>query len=284
MEFDKRFGSHIGIKNGLTSALITAQKLGFHSLQLFTKNATRWVGKDPVQSDIDSFNKLIKDKFFFKVVAHASYLINPASIDKDVLEKSLNSLQDELNRCSRYNINFYVIHPGSHMGFGPGNGLKQVVKSFDSVDIPSNVKILLETTSGQGTNLGSKFEDLAFILSNVKNSSSFDICYDTCHTFSAGYDIRDEKSFENTMNLLDKIIGLKHVKVIHVNDSKFPLNSKKDRHQHLGQGYIGLDAFKFLVNFKPFEDVPFLLETEKSDDYHEDIENCSKLQSLIGIQ
>jgi len=282
MDFDKRFGSHISIKNGLTSALIKAKELGFHSLQLFTKNATRWMSKDPEESDIKSFINLDKDKFFFKIVAHSSYLINPASFDKGILEKSLISLQDELNRCSKYDIHFYVIHPGSHMGYGVEKGLLKVAESFNSISIPSNVKILLETTAGQGTNLGSKFEELASILSKIKNNFSFGICYDTCHTFAAGYDIRTEEVFEKTMLLFDNIIGIKRIEAIHINDSKYPLASKKDRHEHLGKGFIGLDAFKFFVNFKPFKDVPFLLETEKSEDYHEDIENCQKLQNLIN--
>jgi deoxyribonuclease-4 len=281
MEFDIRFGSHISIKNGLTSALITAKNLGFHSLQLFTKNATRWIAKAPEDKDIVDFKKLIKDKFYFKVVAHASYLINLASFNDDILQKSLDSIQDEINRCSLFNIPFYVIHPGSHMGVGEQNGLDQVVKSFNKIKIPENVKILVETTSGQGSNLGSKFEEIAYILSNVDKKRQFGVCYDTCHTFSAGYDIRDEKSFNNTMQNFDKIVGLKNIEAIHVNDSKFPLGSKKDRHEQIGEGFIGLDAFKYFVNFSAFKNIPFLLETEKSDDYHEDIENCKKLQALI---
>lgn len=281
MEFDIRFGSHISIKNGLTSALITAKNLGFHSLQLFTKNATRWLSKAPEEKDILEFNKLLKDNFYFKVVAHASYLINLASFNEDILKKSIDSIQDEINRCSKFNIPFYVIHPGSHMGVGEKQGLEQIVSSFNKIDIPQNVKILIETTSGQGSNLGSKFEEIAYVLSNIDKKNQFGVCYDTCHTFSAGYDIRDEKSFSNTMNTFDKIVGLKNIEVIHVNDSKFPLGSKKDRHEHIGKGFIGLDAFKFFINFPPFKNIPFLLETEKSDDYHEDIENCKKLQALI---
>ncbi len=284
MDFDKRLGSHIGIKKGLSSALKTARSLGFHSIQLFTKNATRWVAKDPEDDDILNFKSIIKENYFFKIVAHASYLINPASFDKDILEKSLSSLQDELNRCSKYQIPFYVIHPGSHMGYGVEKGLEQVVRSFDSVSIPSNVKILIETTAGQGTNLGSSFEQIEYIISNVKNSSSFGVCYDTCHTFAGGYDIRDEKSFLNTMNLFDKIIGLKLIEVVHVNDSKYPFNSKKDRHEHIGKGFIGFNAFKLFLNFEYFKNIPFLLETEKSEDYHEDIENCHKLQGLINTR
>ncbi|HPC38447.1 MAG TPA: deoxyribonuclease IV [Exilispira sp.] len=282
MEFDIRFGSHISIKNGLASALKTAKNLGFHSIQVFTKNATRWTSKSPEDKDISEFIKLLKDKFFFKIVAHASYLINLASFNTDILEKSLNSIQDELNRCELYNIPFYVIHPGSHMGEGVTKGLDQVVKSFNSIKIPSNVQILLETTAGQGSNLGSSFEELSYILSNVDKKESFAICYDTCHTFAAGYDIRTKEDFNNTMELFDKIVGIKNIKAIHVNDSKFPLGSKKDRHEHIGKGFIGIDGFKFFVNFKPFKDIPFLLETEKSEDYHEDIENCTKLQNLIN--
>lgn len=281
MEFDIRLGSHISIKNGLKSALITARDLGFHSLQIFTRNATRWLSKAPEKKDIIEFKILLDSNFFFVVVAHSSYLINLASIDDDILKKSINSIEDELIRCSLYNIPYYVIHPGSHMGYGVEKGLIQVVKSFNSIKIPENVKILIETTSGQGTNLGSRFEEIAFILSSVKEKDSFGVCYDTCHTFSAGYDIRDEKSFNNTMDIFNKIIGLEQIKVIHMNDSKFPLGSKKDRHEHIGNGYIGLEGFKHFVNFKTFKNVPFLLETEKSNDYHEDIENCRKLQSLI---
>lgn len=281
-EFDRRFGSHISIKNGLVFALNIAKNLGFHSLQIFTKNATRWNSKAPDIKDIEDFNKKIKDQFFFKIVAHASYLINLASFDKEILEKSLISIQDELDRCHLYNIPYYVIHPGSHMGFGVEKGLEQVIKSFNSIKIPSNVMILIETTSGQGSNLGNSFEDIAYIISHVKSTSSFGVCYDTCHTFSAGYDIRDEKSFNNTMAIFDKIIGLKQIKAIHVNDSKYPLSSKKDRHEHIGKGFIGLDAFKFFINFEYFQDIPFLLETEKSDDYHEDIDNCKILQNFIG--
>ncbi len=168
MDYDKRFGSHISIKNGLSSALETAEKLGFHSLQLFTKNATRWTGKDPEKKDIDRFITLTSNGFFHIILAHASYLINPASANKDILEKSLNSLQDELNRCSIYHIPFYVIHPGSHMGEGEEKGLEKVVETFNNVRIPQDLTILLETTAGQGTNLGYRFEHLAFIIKNFK--------------------------------------------------------------------------------------------------------------------
>lgn len=281
MIFDKRFGSHISIKKGLTSALLTAKELGFHSIQLFTKNATRWTAKSPEKKDIEDFYKNLKDSYFFQIVAHSSYLINLASFDTEILEKSLISIQDELDRCDLYGIPYYVIHPGSHMGKGEEEGLNQIVKSFNLIKIPKNVTILLETTSGQGTNLGYKFEQLAYIISKVSNSSSFGVCYDTCHTFSAGYDIRNEDAFNKTMDSFDKIIGLNLLKVIHVNDSKYPLGSRKDRHEHIGKGYIGLKAFELLVNFEKFKDIPFLLETEKSEDYHEDIENCSVLQSLL---
>ncbi|MFN3410776.1 MAG: deoxyribonuclease IV [Exilispira sp.] len=281
MEFDIRFGSHISIKDGLKSALITARDLGFHSLQVFTKNATRWFSKAPEKKDILEFKILLDSNFFYAIVAHSSYLINLASFDDDILKKSLSSIEDELERCSLYNIPYYVIHPGSHMGYGVEKGLIQIVRSFNSIKIPENVKILIETTSGQGTNLGSRFEEIAFILTSVKEKDSFGVCYDTCHTFSAGYDIRDEKSFNNTMDIFNKVIGLEQIKVIHINDSKFPLGSKKDRHEHIGNGFIGLEGFKHFVNFEKFKNIPFLLETEKSDDYHEDIENCRKLQSLI---
>ena len=281
MDYDKRFGSHISIKNGLSSALETAEKLGFHSLQLFTKNATRWTGKDPEKKDIDKFITLASNGFFHIIVAHASYLINPASANKDILEKSLNSLQDELNRCSMYHIPFYVIHPGSHMGEGEEKGLEKVVETFNNVRIPQDLTILLETTAGQGTNLGYRFEHLAFIIKNVKEQEHFAVCYDTCHTFAAGYDISNKIDFEKVFSNFDKIIGLSMIKAFHINDSKFPLDSKKDRHENPGKGYIGKDAFKLLINFQPFSETPMLLETEKSEDYHEDIENIKFLQSLL---
>jgi len=281
MNYDKRFGSHISIKNGLSSALETAEKLGFHSLQLFTKNATRWTGKDPEKKDIDRFITLASNGFFHIILAHASYLINPASANKDILEKSLNSLQDELNRCSIYHIPFYVIHPGSHMGEGEEKGLEKVVETFNNVRIPQDLTILLETTAGQGTNLGYRFEHLAFIIKNVEKQEHFAVCYDTCHTFAAGYDISNKSDFEKVFSNFDKIIGLSMIKAFHINDSKYPLNSKKDRHENPGKGYIGKDAFKLLVNFQPFSETPMLLETEKSEDYHEDIENIKFLQSLL---
>lgn len=281
MDYDKRFGSHISIKNGLSSALETAEKLGFHSLQLFTKNATRWTGKDPEKKDIDKFITLASNGFFHIIVAHASYLINPASANKDILEKSLNSLQDELNRCSMYHIPFYVIHPGSHMGEGEEKGLEKVVETFNNVRIPQNLTILLETTAGQGTNLGYRFEHLAFIIKNVNAQEHFAVCYDTCHTFAAGYDISNKIDFEKVFSNFDKIIGLSMIKAFHINDSKYPLDSKKDRHENPGKGYIGKDAFKLLINFQPFSETPMLLETEKSEDYHEDIENIKFLQSLL---
>ncbi len=279
-------GSHVSIAGGLHKAFAIAQKIGCTAIQIFTRNATRWKTKPLQQKDIDRFLKDWKASGITSVVAHDSYLINLGTPKKDLLEKSRNAMLIELQRCEQLRIPYLVMHPGSHVGSGEEEGLKKVAESFNRIHSQTTgytTQILIETTAGQGTNLGYRFEHIATILNLVQNPERLGVCFDTCHAFAAGYELRTEEGYHKTFDTFDKIVGLDRLRVIHLNDSLKGLGSRVDRHQGIGKGEMGLDGFRFLMNDPRFESVPKILETPKGDDaIAADKENLKVLRSLIA--
>jgi len=276
-------GAHISIAGGVFNVFERAKNITANAIQIFTKSNNRWFSKPYSAKEIEEFHRLRKEFQPFAVFAHDAYLINLCSPNSEIEKKSIDAFIDELKRCDQLNLPYLVMHPGFHLGKGEKWGLNKIVENFNYIsnkNPDSKVKILLETTAGQGTNLGYKFEQLEYILDNVECKEKFGVCVDTCHIFAAGYDISTESGYEKTINDFDKIIGLERIKVFHLNDSKKPFGSRKDRHQHIGRGEIGLEAFRCLLNDKRFSEIPMVLETPKDDDGNMDIENLKVLRGL----
>jgi len=274
----------MSISGGLYKAIQRIQKVGGTALQIFSKNQRQWRVPSLTEESIQAFKEEWQKWGRYPVAVHTSYLINLAAKNKDILKRSVSAFADELKRAALLGIPFVIIHPGSHGGEGVKTGLKKVVQSLDrSLELSetTEVMILLETTAGQGTNLGASFEELAFILEKSKYQEKLGVCVDTAHIFAAGYDLRTPTAYARTFDLLEKNIGLSRVRFFHLNDSRTALGSRKDRHEHIGQGQIGLAGFKLLLNDPRFQDHPMVLETPKGKDLLEDIENLKVLNSLF---
>jgi deoxyribonuclease-4 len=277
-------GAHTSISGGVSKAVDLAEKLQFTAMQIFTKNNNRWFQKKLEEKEIKSFKlKLKKSKIKF-VVSHDTYLINLCAVDKSNLKKSRAAFLDELERCELLGIPHLNFHPGAHIGAGEKEGIKRIAESINiSHDKTKGYQVssMLETTAGQGTTIGYRFEQLQEIIEQVDEKDRMTVCIDTAHIFAAGYDIKDPKKFKKVLKEFDDIIGLKRLKCFHMNDSKKVLGSRVDRHEHIGKGFIGLDGFNNIMNEKKLERIPKILETPKGKDQLEDIENLKTLKSLI---
>jgi len=277
-------GAHMSISGGVFNALLYGEELGCTTIQIFTKNNNQWKAKELTPEDVKKFFENQKRTEISPVVGHTGYLINLASPKENVYNQSRESMLIELKRAELLGLPYLVMHPGSHLGKGEKEGIKKIAGSINWLHQKTKgykVKICLETTAGQGSAIGYRFEHLAEIIEQVKNSKRLAVCYDTCHTFAAGYDIRTKKAYELTFKEFDKVIGLSRLKVIHVNDSVKDLGSRVDRHQHIGKGKIGLEGFRLLMNDKRWEKVPKILETPKEEGATRDIKNLSVLKSLV---
>ena len=278
-------GAHESVSGGLHIAFNHIRKIGGEALQIFTRNQRQWQADPLAQEEIKLFKDAWKATGNMPVASHASYLINLGSSDKEQAEKSVASFTGELERCDLLGIPHVIIHPGSHVGSGIEAGLANVVRNLDRVFLNrgkgSKVKVLLETTAGQGTGIGSRFEELAWIINYSKFSHRLGVCLDTCHIFAGGYDIRTPQAYKHTFQEFDRYIGLERLLFFHLNDAKKDLGSKVDRHEHIGKGNIGLKGFKLLLNDPRFANHPMTLETPKGKDLHEDRENLKVLRSLM---
>jgi deoxyribonuclease IV len=279
------FGSHTSAAGGCDQAIVRAMDLGMESCQLFTKNERQWNAKPLDPLVIERFQtRLVESGFDRRLVAHDSYLINVASPDDALRERSRLALREELDRCDQLGIPYLVSHPGAHVGSGVEAGLARVAESINRIHAErpdGQAMILLETTAGQGTSLGRSFDELAAIIAGVDDKSRVGICFDTCHTFAAGYELRTPEGYAATMADLDRLLGVDLVKVFHLNDSKHPLGSNKDRHAHIGEGELGLEAFRNLVNDPRFRGRPGILETEKDPAGEDDRRNLATLRGLV---
>lgn len=277
-------GAHMGISGGVHKAIERGESIGCTAIQIFLKNNNRWVSKPYTAEEIASFPRLLAESHIGAVFAHDCYLVNLGSNKDDIFLKSVACMVDDLERCDQIGVPFVVMHPGSHLGEGEDWGLQRVIEGVNEVFArkpSSKAGIAFETTAGQGTNLGSKFEHLAILLAGVKPSARAGVCMDTCHMFSAGYELRDPAGYDATMRHFDEVVGLKHLWAIHLNDSKKPFGSRVDRHEHIGKGSLGLEPFRNLLNDPRMRRVPMTLETPKGDDMAEDLENLAILRGLV---
>jgi len=277
-------GAHTSIQGGVASAVDLAQSLGFTAMQMFAKNNNRWFAKPYTQDEIKNFKEKLSLSGIKFTVVHDCYLINLCATNKEFLEKSRKAFLDELTRCQQLGIPYLNFHPGSHGGAGEKDGIKLIAESINLVHEKSknyNVSSMLEVTAGQGSAVGYRFEQIREIIDLVAEKSRMSVCIDTAHIFAAGYDIRSEKEYEKTMKEFEDIIGLARLKCFHMNDSKKPLGSRVDRHDHIGKGLIGLEGFRNIMNDKRAEYIPKILETPKGKEHLEDVENIKTLISLI---
>ena len=259
-------GAHFSIAKGLHNALLEAAAYNCNALQLFTKNANTWKERTLSADEIGWFEAARATTGINCIASHTSYLINLAGPDKKKQEMSVEALRQELIRSSQLNIPYVVLHPGSHMGTGEQEGISRIAEGVNRIFSDTSrmkARLLFETTAGQGSSVGHRFEQLAQLLHKVENKKGIGICLDTSHVFAAGYDIRTKKMYRQTMVVFDAVVGLKHLYVIHLNDSKKGLGSKIDRHEHIGRGEIGMPAFGFIMNDATLADVPKIIETPK---------------------
>lgn len=264
--FIANLGAHTSAAGGAWRALERGAELGCDAVQLFTRNQNQWRAKPLAEEAVARFRDLAAGYRPEMLISHGSYLVNPASPEPATRERSITGLVDELERAERLGLAGVVLHPGSHVGAGVDRGLTRVARFLDRVFRRTSgfrTLLLLETTAGQGSNLGSTFEELAAILDGVEQPERLGVCLDTCHLFAAGHPIHHLDGYRETRAALDATIGLEQVRALHLNDSKMPFGSRRDRHEHIGQGEIGLDAFRFVVNDPAFARVPMVLETPK---------------------
>lgn len=279
-------GAHMSIEKSHALAIDRAAAFDMTALQIFTKNASRWAAKPIDPAAAEAFRERLAGSDISFTVAHDSYLINMASPDDALWEKSLNAFQDEMARCAQLGVPYLVTHPGAHMGTGVETGVSRVAEGLNRLfdEEPANpTVVLLETTAGQGTTLGSTFEELASIIDQVEDKARVAVCLDTCHIFAAGYDFRTPETYEATIRAFDDIIGLDRLITFHLNDSKKGLGLRTDRHAHIGEGELGLDAFRLLLTDPRFADTPGVLETPKDDDELGDQRNMRALRDLAQV-
>lgn len=281
---DRLLGSHMSTRGGMAKAIERGESIGCTAIQVFVKGNTRWQFPPLKADDVSAFREGLQRGNVRSVIAHAIYLVNLCSDKPEFVLKSIDDLVDELTRCEQLGITGLVMHPGAHCGAGCESGIDAVAEGLNKVfEATSDLKaeILLETTAGQGSCLGHQFSEIAEIIHRVERKDRLGVCLDTCHVFAAGNDIRTREGYEKMWSDFDALIGREWLSAIHLNDSKNPCGSRKDRHDHIGKGHVGLEAFRFLMNDPTLRDIPMVLETEKDDDMTEDKENMALLRSLI---
>jgi deoxyribonuclease-4 len=281
------FGAHMSIAGGYHLALLAARDHGCDTVQLFTKAPNQWAGKPIVTDEVKLFRRTLRQTRLRFPLAHDSYLINLATPDPALYRKSIEAFVEEMQRAEALGLRYLVTHPGAHMGAGEVEGLARIAVAIDEVHRRCSgfkLRILLETTAGQGTSLGHRFEHLRDIISQVAAPGRLGVCLDTCHVFAAGYSLATEREYRATMREFDRSIGLKRLKAFHLNDSLKPAGSRVDRHAHIGRGHLGLEPFRLLVNDRRFRNKPMVLETAKEDSDVQDMDavNLSVLRGLTA--
>lgn len=264
-------------------AIERARSIRCTAMQIFVKNNMQWFARPLSRQEISTFLDHTQRGKLFSVFAHANYLVNLAATNPQFHANSIRALSEELVRADQLELPFLVLHPGAHLGAGEEAGLEKIVNSIDEVfrKIPGiKTKIALEITAGQGSCIGHRFEHFAHIMQNVREPERLRICLDTAHLFAAGYDLSSERSTRATFHEFDRIIGRDWLVAIHVNDSKTDRGSRVDRHEHIGKGRIGLDAFRFIMRSPRFREIPKVLETPKAKDLAQDVINLKKLRQL----
>jgi len=279
----KYVGAHVSASGGVENAPLNAQAIGAKAFALFTKNQRQWVANPLSEKNIEGFKtNLAKSGIAAEhVLPHDSYLINLAHPETDPLQKSRNAFIDEMQRCQQLELKLLNFHPGSHLNKTSENhSLDLVAESINiALEQTNGVTAVIENTAGQGTNLGYSFEHLAHIIDKVDDKSRVGICIDTCHSFTAGYDLRTIDACDKTFTEFEKIVGFKYLRGMHLNDSKPELGARVDRHESLGKGKIGLECFRYIMNDARFDDIPMVLETVNPDIWPEEI---SLLYNMIN--
>jgi deoxyribonuclease IV len=278
-------GAHMSIRGGVSMAIERARSIRCTAMQIFVKNNMQWFARPLTREEIRAFLDHVQRGELLSVFGHANYLINLAASNPQFHANSIRALAEELVRANQLELPFLVMHPGAHLGAGEEAGLRKIVNSVDEVfrRIPKvKTKIALEITAGQGSCLGHRFEHLAKIIANVREPERLRVCLDTAHLFAAGYDISNESGVKKTFREFDRIVpeARDRLVAIHVNDSKTARGSRVDRHEHIGKGRIGLDAFRFIMRSPRFRKIPKVLETPKGKDLREDVMNLKKLRTL----
>ncbi len=279
-----KLGAHESNAGGAFNAIYRGQKATCDVIQMFNKANSQWRAKPLESEEVDKFFAAIEETGITVACSHASYLINLASPDPALNEKSYESFKLEMERCALLKIPNLVVHPGSHVGSGEQEGMDRIIINLNKLfsELKANtVTVCLEATAGQGSNLGYTFEQLAYMIDGVKDKTHIGVCVDTCHIFSAGYPISDPADYKTTMKKFEDTVGLDRLRVMHLNDSKKGFGEKKDRHDHIGEGQIGIEAFRNILNDKRLAKIPMVLETPKEEDLEDDIKNLALLRSLI---
>jgi deoxyribonuclease-4 len=280
------FGAHMSIAGGCHNALLEAKAHGCDSVQLFTRAPSQWSGRELSDDEVRLFRRTLRQTRLRFPMAHDCYLTNLASPDEPLYRRSVETFLAELQRAERLGLRYLIMHPGAHVDSGEEAGLSRVAAAFDEIHSrcpKGRVRVLLETTAGQGSTLGHRFEHLARILELVAESDRLGVCFDTCHVFAAGYALAPAAEYQATMHAFDRTIGLRRLCAFHVNDSLKPQGSRVDRHAHIGRGEMGLEPFRLLVNDRRFRNRPMILETPKEDGKEKDMDavNLASLRGLV---
>jgi len=279
-------GAHVSIAGGIYLAPERGVSEGCGVIQVFTQNTSQWRGKLISEPDAALFRQKWEESGLHEVVSHDIYLVNLGAPPGEIRDKSIVAFGEEMVRCARLGIGKIVMHPGAHTGEGEEVGLRRISEALDQLfaAVPAYTgKILLETTAGQGSNLGYRFEQLKAIIDHSAFPDSLAVCLDTCHIFAAGYDISTRDGYEWTLDEFDRIVGLHRLQAFHLNDSKKVLNSRVDRHEHIGQGALGLEPFRCLMNDPRFTAIPKFLETPKGEQKEMDAVNLKVLRDLVAL-
>ena len=262
-----RLGVHVSIAGKIYEAVDRAKALNCECMQIFSRNPRGWQATKLDKADVEEFKKRRKEADITPLVVHIPYLINLASPEDRLYEKSIQAYLEDIRRADLLSAEYFVTHLGSHKGKGRDLGIDRFARALDKIikELKPKVKILLENTSGSGNWLGGDFEDIAEIMTKSHQKDKLGLCFDTCHAYAAGYDIKNKKGLDETLKKIDKLIGINKLKLIHINDSKGDLGSHLDRHQHIGKGKIGRDGFKLILHHPKLRDLPYVLETPKED-------------------
>jgi deoxyribonuclease-4 len=277
----KFVGAHMPGAKGMAKAVRSGKEIGCTAVQVFTSSPQNWHAPELTEKGISDFDAARRDTGIKMIVSHDGYLINLCAPDPALREKSIEGLEGEIGRCSQYGIRWTVSHVGAHMGQGEEAGLELAADGIRRVlgETPEAVTLLMETTAGQGSSLNYKFEHLAKLLELCRGAERLCVCLDTCHVFAAGYDIGTPEGYMKTMDEFGRLVGFDRLKAVHCNDSKKPLGSRVDRHEHIGKGHIGEGAFRMLLQDPRFESIPILLETPEAETMH--AVNLKKLHSFM---
>lgn len=282
-----RVGVHVSIAGSIDKAVDRAQEKGCDTFQIFSRNPRGWKIKTLSETEINRFTEKVDRSGIFPPVDHMPYLPNLAAPTDEVYEKSVATLNTELKRCNALKIPYLVTHLGSHRGSGHEVGLKRIVDAINTAfrdvdeEEDNGVILLLENTAGTKNSMGGSFEDIRNIMDRIEHNERIGICFDTCHAFAAGYEVRTEDSLDKTLQHFDAVLGLQNLKLVHLNDAKGGLGSRLDRHEHIGLGYIGEDGFRLILNDARLKELPMILETP-IDDRRDDTGNLQKVRELAG--